>query len=97
MKLGLVVSNELTSTNVLIQDVFTLLFQVNKMVHLEELHIKNLKIRTLAMGTFLLDNLPSLKKASIWYLDISVEDVTAFKKHVKKLKNLGLVLEYDRL
>ena len=31
------------------------------------------------------------------YLDISVEDVTAFKKHVKKLKNLGLVLEYDRL
>jgi len=84
MKLGLVVSNELTSTNVLIQDVFTLLFQVNKMVHLEELHIKNLKIRTLAMGTFLLDNLPSLKKASIWYLDISVEDVTAFKKHVKK-------------
>ena len=41
--------------------------QVNKMVHLEELHIKNLKIRTLAMGTFLLDNLPSLKKASIWW------------------------------
>ena len=27
--LGLVVSNELTNTNVLIQDVFTLLFQVN--------------------------------------------------------------------
>ena len=81
---GLVVSNELTNTNVLIQDVFTLLFQVrfsksfsfsvllncdlkvNKMISLEELHIKNLKIRSLAMGQFLLDNLPNLKKASNW-------------------------------
>ena len=118
---GLVVSNELTNTNVLIQDVFSLLFQVkrigvgplgfvicvesactvltfllqipscfvasslddsdlifenltlifdflqvNKMIHLEEMHIKNLKIRSLQMGQLLLDNLPNLKKASNW-------------------------------
>jgi hypothetical protein len=37
------------------------------MVHLEELHIKNLKIRSLGMGLYLLDNLPNLKKASNWY------------------------------
>ena len=36
------------------------------MVHLEELHIKNMKVRTLAMATMLLDNLPSLKKSSNW-------------------------------
>ena len=36
------------------------------MIHLEELHIKNLKIRSLAMGLSLLDNLPSLKRASNW-------------------------------
>jgi hypothetical protein len=36
------------------------------MTQLEELHIKNLKIRTLGMGLYLLDNLPSLKKASNW-------------------------------
>jgi len=97
MKIGLVVSNELTNTNVLIQDVFTLLFQVNKMLHLEELHIKNLKIRSLEMGVFLLDNLPSLKKASNWYLDLCGDDVSTFKKHVRKLKGRGLNLDYDRL
>ena len=37
------------------------------MVHLEEMHIRNLKVRSLAMATLLLDNLPSLKKASNWY------------------------------
>ena len=56
-------SNELTSTNVLIMDVFTLLFQVrivimmcdppglqvNKMVCLEEMHIRSLKVRILTM------------------------------------------------
>ena len=41
-------------------------FQVNKMLHLEEMHIKNLKVRTLAMATLLMDNLPSLKRASNW-------------------------------
>ena len=58
LRIGLVVSNELTNTNVLIMDVFTLLFQVctsvgssstfltqvNKMSNLEELHIRNLKV-----------------------------------------------------
>jgi len=97
MKIGLVVSNELTNTNILIQDVFTLLFQVNKMLHLEELHIKNLKIRSLEMGVLLLDNLPSLKKASNWYLDLCGDDVSTFKKHVRKLKSRGLLLDYDRL
>jgi len=97
LKIGLVISNELTNTNVLIQDVFNLLFQVNKMLHLEELHIKNLKIRSLAMGISLLDNLPSLKKASNWYLDLSGDDVLAFKKHLRKLKNRDLALDYDRL
>ena len=37
------------------------------MIHLEEMHIRNLKVRSLAMATLLLDNLPSLKKASNWY------------------------------
>jgi len=95
MKIGLVVSNEIPHTNVLIQDVFTLLFQVNKMMHLEELHIKNLKIRSLAMGIFLLDNLPNLKKASNWFLDLGTEDTAAFKKHLRKLKNQGLQLDFD--
>jgi len=72
IRIGLVVSNELTNTNVLIQDVFSLLFQVNKMVNLEEMHIRNLKVRSLAMATLLLDNLPKLKKSlqlglrSVW-------------------------------
>lgn len=94
MRIGLVVSNELTNTNVLIQDVFTLLFQVNKMVSLEELHIKNLKIRSLAMGQFLLDNLPNLKKASNWFLDLYGEDMSAFKRHVKKFRDKGLWIDY---
>jgi len=94
MRIGLVVSNELTNTNVLIQDVFTLLFQVNKMVSLEELHIKNLKIRSLAMGQFLLDNLPNLKKASNWFLDLYGEDMSSFKRHVKKFRDKGLWIDY---
>jgi len=97
IRIGLVVSNEVTSTNVLIQDVFTLLFQVNKMSHLEELHIKNLKIRTLNMGIFLLDNLPNLKKASNWLLDLPWPEVVIFNRHLKGVKNQGLKLDYDRL
>ena len=65
--LGLVVSNELTNTNVLIMDVFTLLFQVislslwkdslqhiqvNKMTLLEELHIRSLKVWNIVKITF---------------------------------------------
>lgn len=94
IRIGLVVSNELTSTNVLIMDVFTLLFQVNKMVHLEEMHIRSLKIRSLAMAQLLLDSLPNMKKASNWLLDLYGEDMAAFKKHVKKYKLRGLQVEY---
>jgi len=94
IRIGLVVSNELTNTNVLIQDVFTLLFQVNKMTCLEEMHIRNLKVRSLAMATLLLDNLPNLKKASNWFLDMYGEDMTAFKRHVKKYKAKGLQIDY---
>merc|ERR1712142_1097391 len=94
IRIGLVVSNDLTNTNVLIQDVFTLLFQVNKMVHLEEMHIKNLKVRSLGMATLLLDNLPSLKRASNWFLDLNGEDMSAFKKHLRKYKAKGLKLDY---
>ena len=36
------------------------------MTCLEEMHIRNLKVRSLAMATLLLDNLPNLKKASNW-------------------------------
>merc|ERR1719209_270559 len=94
IRIGLVVSNELTNTNVLIQDVFTLLFQVNKMIHLEEMHIRNLKVRSLAMATLLLDNLPSLKKASNWFLDLYGEDMATFKRHLKKYKARGLQIDY---
>lgn len=45
MKIGIVVSNEALTTNVLIYDVLILLFRVNRMACLEELHIKDLKIR----------------------------------------------------
>lgn len=94
IRIGLVVSNELTNTNVLIQDVFTLLFQVNKMVWLEEMHIRNLKVRSLDMATLLLDNLPNLKKASNWFLDLYGEDMAAFKRHVRKYKVKGLQIDY---
>ena len=83
---GNVVSNEVTTTNVLIYDVFTLLFQVNKMVNLEEMHIKNLKIRSLQMGQFLLENLPRLKKASNWLLDIYGQDLADMKRLIFSLK-----------
>merc|ERR1719481_2384626 len=92
IRIGLVVSNELTNTNVLIQDVFSLLFQVNKMVNLEEMHIRNLKVRSLAMATLLLDNLPKLKKASNWVLDLYGEDLAAFKRHVRKYKLRSLAM-----
>merc|ERR1719370_944718 len=94
LRIGLVVSNELTNTNVLIMDVFTLLFQVNKMTLLEELHIRSLKVRSLPMATLLLDSLPSLKKASNWLLDLYGDDLVAFRKHVKKYKQRGLQVEY---
>merc|ERR1711994_963959 len=93
LRIGLVVSNELTNTNVLIMDVFTLLFQVNKMTLLEELHIRSLKVRSLPMATLLLDSLPSLKKASNWLLDLYGDDLVAFRKHVKKYKQRGLQVE----
>ena len=79
----------------MIYDVFTLLFQVNKMEHLEEMHIKNLKIRSLQMGQFLLDNLPKLKKASNWLLDIYGQDLTDMKRLISSLKRMkALNLEF---
>lgn len=63
------------------------------MIHLEELHIKNLRIRTVNMGKYLLDNLPSLRRASYWILDMS-EGVKVFKTYLKRFKARGLKLEY---
>jgi len=111
LRTGLVISNELTSTNMLIHDVFTLLFQVlkvscwstlrlissqvNSMAQLEEFHVRNLKIRSLQMGKFLLDNLPGLKSASNWLLDLTPQDVDEFKEHLRPLVDQrGLKLEY---
>ena len=79
----------------MIYDVFTLLFQVNKMEYLEEMHIKNLKIRSLQMGQFLLENLPRLKKASNWLLDIYGQDLADMKRLIYGLKrSKALTLEY---
>ena len=69
--------------------------QVNKMEFLTDLHIKNLKIRSLQMGLFLLENLPKLRNASNWLLDIYGQDLITFKQHLKFLKQRqALVLEY---
>ena len=95
LRIGNVVSNEVTTTNVLIYDVFTLMFQVNKMEYLEEMHIKNLKIRSLQMGQFLLENLPKLKKASNWLLDIYGQDLIEMKRLISNLKrSKSLMLEF---
>ena len=65
------------------------------MEHLEEMHIKNLKIRSLQMGQFLLDNLPKLKKASNWLLDIYGQDLTDMKRLISSLKRMkALNLEF---
>ena len=69
--------------------------QVNKMAFLEELHIKNLKIRSLHMGLLLLDNLPRLKKASNFLLDIYGQDLILFKQKLAFLRQKkGLQLDY---
>ena len=74
---------------------FNLFFQVNKMAFLEELHIKNLKIRSLHMGLLLLDNLPRLKKASNFLLDIYGQDLILFKQKLAFLRQKkGLHLDY---
>jgi len=100
MRVGNVVSNSngdgnAATANVLIYDVFNLLFQVNKMEALEELHIKNLKIKSLQMGKFLLDNLPKLKKASNWILDMfNLTELAELKKIIEHHRqNKGLALE----
>ena len=82
-----------------IEDIFMylliLFFQVNKMAHLEEMHIKNLKIRSLHMGLLLLDHLNQLKKASTFLLDIYGQDLILFKQKLTLLKQKqGLVLDY---
>jgi len=69
--------------------------QVNKMAHLEEMHIKNLKIRSLHMGLLLLDHLNQLKKTSTFLLDIYGQDLILFKQKLTLLKQKqGLVLDY---
>ena len=94
MRIGNVVSNEVNTSNVLIYDVFNLLFQVNKMEQLEEFHIKNLKIKSFQMGKFLLDNLPKLKKASNWILDMfNLSEIREVKKLIETAQSKGLVLE----
>ena len=66
------------------------------MTELEEFHVRNLKIRSLQMGKFLLDNLPRLRSASNWLLDLSAEDVTRFRQHLLPLvKERGLKVEYS--
>ncbi len=120
MQIGLVISNELTNTNMLIHDVFTLLFQVipvfivpvqgqtrsltsfsllqvNAMTELEEFHVRNLKIRSLQMGKFLLDSLPRLRRASNWLLDLSSEDITQFRQYLLPMvRERGLRVEYSQ-
>ena len=71
------------------------MFQVNKMEYLEEMHIKNLKIRSLQMGQFLLENLPKLRKASNWLLDIYGQDLIEMKRLISNLKrSKSLMLEF---
>ncbi len=65
------------------------------MEFLTELHIKNLRIRTLQLGTFLLDSLPKLQRASNWILDIVGQDLISFKQKLKLLKQRqNLALDY---
>ena len=65
------------------------------MENLEEMHIKNLKIRSLQMGQFLLENLPRLRKASNWLLDVYGQDLTDMKRTIYSLKrSKGLSLEF---
>ncbi len=69
--------------------------KVNKMEHLTELHIKNLRIRSLQMGIFLLDNLPKLHRASNWILDLVGQDLITFKHKLKLLRQRqDLQLDY---
>ncbi len=65
------------------------------MSQLMEFHIRNLRIRSLLMGTFLLDNLPSLRRASNWILDMTTEEAERFKSHLTSfIKDRGLSLDY---
>lgn len=97
LKLGLVVSNEIVGNNVLIFDVFTLLFRVNPMHWLEQFHIKNLRIRSLPMAYFLLEHMPRLKAASSWIIDLpSLEEFTELVARFKRYEEAGVKLEYKR-
>ena len=68
--------------------------QVNPMASLRELHIKSLKVRSLAMANFLLDSFPSLEKTSSWTLNMNVEDTKAFRARVKEYRERGVKIEY---
>eukprot|EP00094_Tigriopus_californicus_P010814 TCALIF_10431-PA protein Name:"Protein of unknown function" AED:0.01 eAED:0.01 QI:0/0.5/0.33/0.66/0.5/0.33/3/50/1148 len=97
LKLGLVVSNEIVGNNVLIFDVFTLLFRVNPMHWLEQFHIKNLRIRSLPMAYFLLEHMPRLKAASSWIIDLpSLEEFTELVGRFKRYEEAGVKLDYKR-
>ncbi len=66
------------------------------MSELEEFHVRNLKIRSLAMGKFLLDSLPRLRSASNWLLDLNGGgEVARFKDHLQPfVDRRGLKLDY---
>eukprot|EP00095_Tigriopus_kingsejongensis_P004785 maker-scaffold77_size404793-snap-gene-3.29 protein:Tk04785 transcript:maker-scaffold77_size404793-snap-gene-3.29-mRNA-1 annotation:"hypothetical protein" len=97
LKMGLVVSNDTAGSNVLIFDVFTLLFQVNAMVDIEEFHIKNLRIRSLPMAIFLLEHMPKLKAASSWIMELPhFEDFSEFVTTLKRYEDKGLKLDFKR-
>ena len=57
--------------------------------------LNTLKIRSLHMGLLLLDNLPRLKKASNFLLDIYGQDLILFKQKLAFLRQKkGLHLDY---
>ena len=72
-------------------------FQVNKMEQLEELHIKNLKIKSLQLGKLLLENLPKLQRASNWILEMfNLTELTELKMLIEHYRvTKGLVIEVN--
>ncbi len=64
------------------------------MSDLEEFHVRNLKIRSLQMGKFLLDSLPKLKSVSNWLLDLCPADVVRFRNWLGPLVKKGLKIQY---
>ena len=67
------------------------------MEQLEELHIKNLKIKSLQLGKLLLDNLPKLAKASSWILEMfNLNELADMKRLIESYRvTRGLVIEVN--